>query len=251
MHLGRGIRNERAESAVMSNIILGLAAIVLGTLLLKAFTRANPQNLARLVQAGVGIILAAIAVFLLVRGQFGGAIFLGSIALALLPNSWRSLLPPGAGGAAPSTGATSRVTTDHLEMELDLASGRMTGRVIKGFFNGRALESLRPVELAHLWQDCRFTDPQSAQLVEAYLDRVHPTWREDLARAEAEAPKGPDGKMSRADAFDILGLKDGASDAEIRRAHRELMLRHHPDRGGSTYLAARINEAKDVALGNG
>ena len=149
----------------------------------------------------------------------------------------------------PAPGQTSRVATEHLEMELDHQSGAMHGRILKGFFAGRRIEDLRPVELAHLWQDCRFVDPASAQLVEAYLDRVHPTWRDDLARAEAEAPKGPDGKMTRAEAFEILGLKDGAIPEEIRRAHRELMMRLHPDRGGSTYLAAKINEAKDVALG--
>jgi DnaJ-domain-containing protein 1 len=101
--------------------------------------------------------------------------------------------------------------------------------------------------MAHLWQDCRFSDPQSAQVLEAYLDRAHPTWREDMARAEGEGG-GPDGRMTRAQALDILGLDEGASDEDIRRAHRDLMLRMHPDRGGSTFLAAKINEAKDVLL---
>ena len=133
-------------------------------------------------------------------------------------------------------------------MELDHDSGAMRGRVLKGFFAGRDLEDLKPVELAHLWQDCRFNDPQSAQLVEAYLDRVHPSWRDDMARGEAEHSHGPDGKMTAAQALEILGLQPNASDDDIRRAHRELMLKLHPDRGGSTYLAAKINEAKDVLL---
>jgi hypothetical protein len=140
------------------------------------------------------------------------------------------------------------VRTDHLEMQLDHRTGRMRGRILKGFFQGRRVENLKPVELAHFWQDCRFVDPQSAQLIEAYLDRVHPTWRDDMARAEAEAPKGADGRMTKEEALEILGLKPGASAEDIRRAHRDLMLKMHPDRGGSTYLAAKINEAKDVAL---
>ena len=140
------------------------------------------------------------------------------------------------------------MTTDHLEMELDHDSGAMHGRILKGFFAGRELEDLKPVELAHLWQDCRFNDPQSAQLVEAYLDRIHPSWRDDLARGEAEQSQGPDGKMTPEQALEILGLTAGASEEDIRRAHRELMLKLHPDRGGSTYLAAKINEAKDVLL---
>ena len=81
-------------------------------------------------------------------------------------------------------GQTSRVETEHLEVELDHDTGEIRGRVLKGFFAGRELENLAPVEMAHLWQDCRFADPQSAQILEAYLDRAHPTWREDMARAD-------------------------------------------------------------------
>ena len=73
------------------------------------------------------------------------------------------------------------MTTEHLEVELDHDTGDIRGRVLKGFFAGRSWRDLKPVELAHLWQDCRFADPQSAQIVEAYLDRLHRagarTWR--------------------------------------------------------------------------
>jgi hypothetical protein len=132
-------------------------------------------------------------------------------------------------------------------MELDHDTGAMTGRILKGIFKGRGIESLAPKEMALLWQDCRFADPKSAQIIEAYLDREHPSWREDMARGEREM-RGANGRMSTGEALDILGLEPGASEDDIRRAHRELMLKLHPDRGGSTYLAAQINEAKDVLL---
>ena len=104
-----------------------------------------------------------------------------------------------------------------------------------------------PAELAMLWRDCRFADPKSAQLIEAWLDRTHPTWREDMARAESEPGAG--GIMTRDEAYEILGLAPGAGAEDIRRAHRDLMKKLHPDDGGSGYLAAKINEAKDVLSG--
>jgi hypothetical protein len=150
--------------------------------------------------------------------------------------------------AQKSPGQTSRVVTEHLEVELDHDTGEIAGRVLKGAFADRQLEQLTPSEMARLWQDCRFTDPQSAQILEAYLDRAHPTWREDLARTGGEHTAGLEGRMTREEALEILGLEAGASEEDIRRAHRDLMLKLHPDRGGSTYLAAKINEAKDVLL---
>jgi hypothetical protein len=198
-----------------------------------------------------GWLSLAAAVLFFVRGGINQAIILGLIGTWLL--GWRASgswggFPGFPGSSQKSPGQTSRVDTDYLEMELDHDTGAMQGRVRKGMFKGRDLESLKPMELGLLWQDCRFEDPQSAQILEAYLDRVHETWREDMARGEREM-RDKDGRMSTEEAYGILGLAPGASEEDIRRAHRELMLKLHPDRGGSTYLAAQVNEAKDVLLG--
>jgi hypothetical protein len=164
---------------------------------------------------------------LLMRGLEVIAIPLAMFGSYLL---WGSTRGPWGGSTRRSPGQTSRIETEHLEMELDHDTGEMRGRVLKGLFKDRDIDSLSPTDMALLWQDCRHTDPQSAQLIEAYLDRVHPSWREDMARGEEDMSRGPDGRM------------------DLEEAHRDLMLRLHPDRGGSTYLAAKINEAKDVAL---
>jgi hypothetical protein len=229
----------------MQYLLLGLAALLLFLLLTRAYTVADPKALVRRLRIVDGVAVLAGAGVLLFRGSAGYAMSLGALGVWLL---WGVGTTPWGGGGQASPGRTSRVATRHLEVELDHDTGQIRGRVLEGFFAGRDLETLAPVEMAHLWQDCRFSDPQSAQILEAYLDRAHPTWREDMARAEGGGG-GPDGRMTRAQALDILGLDEGASDEEIRRAHRDLMLRMHPDRGGSTFLAAKINEAKDVLLG--
>ena len=232
----------------MVYLILGLAALALALLAMRAFAQSNPANVARRLRTGGGIVSLLAAALLMLRGLEAVAVPLGMFGSWLI---WGRTLPPwlgGGGNARRSPGQTSRVETEHLEMELDHDTGEMHGRVLKGMFAGRDLASLSPTDLGLLWQDCRHTDHQSAQLVEAYLDRIHTTWREDMARGESDMNRGPDGRMMEDEALEILGLEPGADEDDIRRAHRELMLRLHPDRGGSTYLAAKINEAKDVAL---
>jgi hypothetical protein len=227
----------------MQFLLLGLVALLATLLLARGFAIANPAALARGLRIAGGVAALAGAGVLLVRGLAGYAMSLAALGSWLLwgGNPWGFQ-----GSAHKSQGQTSRVVTDHLEVELDHDTGVIRGCVRKGFFAGRDLEGLAPAEVAHLWQDCRFADPQSAQILEAYLDRVHPTWREDMARDDGKRRAG--GAMTRAEALEILGLEPGADADAIRRAHRELMLKLHPDRGGSTFLAAKINEAKDVLL---
>ena len=235
----------------MLYLLLGVVALILVLTALNGFKTVNPAALTRQLRTvGGGVALAA-ALVLGLRGLAAFAAPLGMLGYWLLfgnnQPSWG-----GMGGSLPGTGPargsqSSRVVTDTLEMELDHDTGEMRGRVLKGVFAGRPIQRLAPAELALLWRDCQFTDPKSAQIIEAYLDRCHPTWREDMARAENTPGAG--GIMTRDEAFEILGLKPGASEEQIRKSHRELMMKLHPDRGGSGYLAAKINEAKDLLVG--
>jgi hypothetical protein len=229
----------------MQYFLLGLAALLIFLVFARKYTSANPQVLARQLRIGAGVALFVVAFVLLVRGGAGYAGPIAALAAWLL---WGGGGPNWGGyGSVPSSGKTSRIETEYLEVELDHDTGNIRGRVRKGAFAGRELEYLSPLEMTQLWQDCRFADPQSAQVLEAYLDRSHPTWREDMERAAGEESRP--GSMTRAQALEVLGLSEGASEDDIRRAHRDLMMRNHPDRGGSTFLAAKINEAKDVLLG--
>lgn len=237
----------------MQALILGFAALAAGLLALNWYLGANTQALARSLRIMIGVAALGIAALFLVRGQAGYALPLAVTGLWLLLNA----LGGGSGGPRRSDGQASRIVTDMLRMELDHDTGEMRGTVLKGDFAGRAVETMSPAELAQLWWDCRFADPPSAQLIEAYLDREHEGWREGFERAGGAAGGGAGSGgdaggagMSRTEAFAILGLAEGASTDEIRAAHRELMKRVHPDRGGSGYLAAKINAAKAVLLGD-
>jgi DnaJ-domain-containing protein 1 len=125
----------------------------------------------------------------------------------------------------------------------------MEGEVLAGPLKGRKLSSLNPAELRALHSQCAAAPDQSRVLLEAWLDRLKPEWRQDwggTARNGGGSATG--GAMSRDEAYAVLGLKPGASDEDIRAAHRRLMKEFHPDRGGSDYLAAKINQAKDLLL---
>lgn len=238
----------------MQFLLLGLVTLVVALFLLKGFTRANPAALARQLRVLGGVAALAGAALLLVRGLAGYAAPLAALGSWLLWGQGGGRF--GGFGRGPSANQSSRVVTDTLDVMLDHDSGTLTGRVLTGTFAGRGIETLTPAELARLWRECRFADPRSAQILEAWLDRTHPSWQDDLAREAGSGGSGgssagrADGPMTRSEAYEILGLQPGASADEIRRAHRELMMKMHPDRGGSTYLAAKINEAKDLLLGS-
>ena len=133
-----------------------------------------------------------------------------------------------------------------VEMELDHDSGAMRGRILAGPHEGASLDALDLTTLLGLLP--RSTQ-ESRALLAAYLDRREPGWREH-AQGGAAAGNGAarSGKMTEEEAYQILGVQPGASAEEIGRAHRSLMKKLHPDQGGSTYLAAQINEAKEVLL---
>lgn len=229
----------------MTWLLLVLLAVG-GWWLSKRMRKLTPDERTRWLRLGGGWAALAAGVIFLVRGQTYIGLpltMLGSFVL------WGRLMPISIGFPGPSRplpGRSDRLTTTHLEVDVDRDTGAMSGTVLAGVFRGRSIERLAPAELAILWRDTRVTDPRSAEFIASLLDRMHPSWREDMARAESEAGAG--GRMTEREALGVLGVAQGASEDEIRRAHRDLMLKLHPDRGGSNYLAAKVNEAKDVLL---
>ena len=234
---------------------LGLLLLVLLLWLVRLFLAADPAKLARGLGGSlfivIGVLLAAVVLIgvaaeeprLVTLGVGGlGAVWLGARRRRLRRQP-----------ASSPTGRISEVETEYIRMRLDHDSGTMSGTVRRGPLQGCRLAALSRAELIGLWRQCRSEDEQGANLLEAYLDRFMPGWREAESAAAGE-PGTAGGKgtaMTREEAYAVLGLAPGAAEAEIREAYRRLMLKIHPDHGGSSYLAAAINRAREVLLGSG
>ena len=153
----------------------------------------------------------------------------------------------GGAGAQRSAGQTSRVRSQFLDMTLDHDSGELGGQIVAGPYAGRSLSEF---DLSQLTTMMSGFDAESVALLESYLDRRFPAWRENAEgnAAGRQRRTTTSGKMTDEEAYQVLGLQPGAGPDEIGRAHRALIKKLHPDQGGSTYLAARVNEAKDTLL---
>ncbi len=248
----------------MNAVFLGIAALVGVLVLMQGFLSANPVKLAVALKRAGAAGLMAFAVFLLVTGRFVVAvpIFLFALALAgptagrysawVRPflGGWGRLFDVVGGSGAAKSGRRSTVRSAALEMELDHDTGTLSGRVLAGRFEGFDLARLSIADLVALWREIG-GDAESRSLIEAYLDRRAPVWREHAQEDPAARQSGAAsaGAMTDEEAHQILGLRPGASDAEIREAHRRLVKAVHPDLGGSGFLTAKINEAKDRLVG--
>jgi hypothetical protein len=227
-------------------LLLGLASLAILLWAAQKYLKADPRKLATVLKMSGGIALLALAAFLGIRGQIALAAPLAAAGLGLL--GWLPFGPAGFGARTQkSRGQASRVRSTYLDMELDHDSGAMRGTIIAGPRAGTRLEAL---DIATLTRMLGEIDEESRTLLAAYLDGRDPAWREhaqsDAAAGRATAPRGP---MTQEEAYEVLGLKPGASTEDIVNAHRTLMKKLHPDLGGTNYLAARINEAKDALLG--
>ncbi len=230
-------------------VLVGIFALALGLYALKAFTQASPAFLARLIRRGGGFALMLLGGLLLARGRLDFGLALAAAGLWLMGlGANATLRNAGAGG-----GGVSRVRSAMIEMELDHATGAIRGMILAGKDEGKRLDALTRPALFELHAICLRDDPEGARLLEAYLDRRFPGWR-TAGDAHHDAGSGGDARTRRSgtitedEAYEILGLKKGAAAADIARAHRDLMKKLHPDLGGTTDLAARVNEAKEVLM---
>jgi uncharacterized membrane protein YphA (DoxX/SURF4 family) len=228
-------------------IVAGL--LFLALLAVKRFVHASPVAMARSLR---NIAVAAIAIAGLLLVITGRLPWQTAIVILFLPlasflfKRWFRSTPI----HEPASGQSSQVTTRYLRMTLEHDTGELGGTVLEGAFTGRSLSSMSLDELRSLVGEVS-ADPDSLNVLAAYLDRAHgEAWRETTGGTGRNGAAAPSGAMTQDEAYKVLGLAPGASEDQIRAAHRKLMKLSHPDHGGSDYLASKINEAKDLLLGD-
>ena len=238
----------------MGWLLFGIGGAVGGYLILQGLARATPQQIKRVLRWLA--LIGGIAVFLYIFGTGRFQLLLG-LLLILLPflRQMRVFKWMAKAAKGPTQGQYSEIQTRFVHMKLEHDSGDMDGTVQEGPNAGRLLSGLDLADVLELYRNALAMDQNSAQVLESYLDRMRgEDWREamggDGEEAYARAGNGASGgAMSAAEARAILGIDANASVEEIKQAHRRLMGQYHPDRGGSDYLAARINQAKEILLG--
>ncbi|MSP83740.1 MAG: molecular chaperone DnaJ [Alphaproteobacteria bacterium] len=234
----------------MSNLLFGVGLLIAVLVVIHQLTKANARTLAVWLKRVLIVLALAGAGYLLVTGRLGPAVPLlfGALLLMMRFGRLSQVLRMGRpGSGASSSGQSSSVETAFVRMTLDHDSSSMAGTVLKGRFAGRDIASLAEAELVDLYLACLRDDEPAARLVESFLDRgpYAATWRSrDAGNGRAETSI-----MTADEARSVLGLRAEAGEADVQAAYHRLMAANHPDRGGSDYLAAKINQARDVLKG--
>lgn len=242
----------------MTVLLAGLLLLIAAVSVLRWFAHADVKSARKAINWGGLGLIALVILVLAATGRIGAAIA-GLVAMSAWIMRILSMVQMGRqfhgmfrsfrfgqGGNKAWAGQTSAVDSAFLRMSLDLASGDMDGEVKQGTYRGRRLKGMDKAALLSLLQEVQ-SDPDSVGLLEAYLDRAHPDWRDGEA-SSGTAPPPQQSAMTVEEAHRILGVKEGASEADIKAAYRRLMAQLHPDKGGSDYLAAKVNQAKDLLL---
>lgn len=231
----------------MPRLILLLAIGAVVYILLRRVAALPPhRRRGEYFKLGVGVAVVVVVLLTLAgKMHWVGAAITGLLVAARqsLPLLIR-LFPMLASLKSQTAGASkqSTVTTQLLRMHLNHETGALSGEVLDGPHKDWLLQEMTREQLESLRQYCEDNDPESMQLLEGYLEQ---RFQDSTQESRSQEPFEPGG-MSRKEALEILGLGEDADRDAIVEAHRKLMQKLHPDRGGSDYLAAKINQAKDL-----
>ena len=231
-------------------LFIGIVALILLLLAGRWYSRARASDIMFIIRTFIAVFSALASTGLIYAGRFG----LAAITVIATFVAIRTMLKRRQGADPLHDGfagsGSSSVETDLLSMVLDRSTGDVSGTVKAGPFEGRDLQSLSFDELMQLLGFARQSDAESVAILETFLDRAWPDWREGDSQSarDSGAESMSRGPMTETLALEILGLEQSASVEDIKRAHKRLMAKLHPDLGGSTLLASEINRAKDFLL---
>lgn len=237
----------------MPRIILLIAIVITLALLIRRAQRQPPHKRRG---AYLQIILGSAIVGVIILTLAGKMHWIGAALTGLLVVA-RQLLPvlirllPALGQwraqASSAAGKQSEVSGRIVKMTLDHDSGELSGIVLEGPYKDWLLSELDRSQLDALLAYCQQEDSDSAQLLASYMEQRFPD-DDHQSNEETHSAGANTSGLSRSEALAVLGLTEEASESDIIAAHRVLIQKLHPDRGGNDYLAAKINEAKDFLL---
>jgi len=222
----------------------------------KKLLKDGPSNLMKpaIIALGVLLVLAVVtgranAIFAVIGGLMASAFRLAPLAMRFYPQIRAGLKSFG----IDLPGSVSRVNTKSLAFTMDQVTGEIDGEVLNGSYAERKLSDLSLEEIKSFYEVCSTEDPRALKLIAAFIQKEMPEqwpngpWRNQAGNNQSS---GNDQSMTTQEALDILGLEAGADRKKITHAHKRLMTKLHPDKGGNDYLATRVNQAKDFLLAN-
>lgn len=230
-------------------LLFGLAIIFTLFTLIHKYKKAAPTERR---SWAIKIVIAIVVIAIIVGSMTGRVPIVAGLVAAgatLAKFGLRWGLPMAKMWLAKNNGnATFR--SQYLIMSVNVSSGQMTGKVIKGEFAEQMLDNLSDSQLQTLQDFFSLNDKKSYYLLAAYIrskgfagatDNNNDSQRESTQMSSSSG-------VSVDEALEILGFKTMPTKKEIIDAHRRLMSKLHPDKGGSDYLAARVNQAREVLI---
>ncbi len=251
-----------------AKLLFLIGILTVSYLAIQWFINTSPQKIAQILRRSAIYLVIALLLFLIVTGRLhwiialiGGLLPLARKLLPLLRSfatfkhlfqqyqqrPWQQSKSSTHSNVS-SPPPTSEVTSAYLQMTLDHETGLLAGKVLQGQYQGHSLADISLLNLQEFFTELQNIDQDSAALLASYLTQTYGDQWQQTAQDHQPSDTNNNSTMSPQQAYEILGLQPGADEAQIKQAHHRLIQKIHPDRGGSSYLAAQINLAKDLLL---
>ena len=240
-------------------IVVAVIGWLLYTVHLKKMLNQGQAGKIKLVLIALGLVFLVLALtgrapalFAILGAAMTQIMRIAPLLIRFAP-SLRRILGTGAAGAgaagAYGSSNDSKVSTATILMTLNHSTGKINGTILQGQYAQRELDSLTVAELKALYQYCSEKDAEALRLLQTYIQRQRASEWSDQSGPDPHGTNTPTtSSMTVEEAKQVLGLDEDISRKSVTAAHRSLMGQFHPDKGGSDYLATKINMAREILL---